>query len=173
MLLCVVVSSVASLATPLATNYGLSAAVAARVVEGVAQGPLFPTMWGLVGVWLPPQEISAGSCLCNSGFGMGSMLAFFAAPSIMATLGWRALFWTFPILGAVWCVVWLCIATDSPDNHPRIGEAERRYITGGKPSGAAGSGLTASGTHRSTTAGTQQTTPSSWSWSAEGRTRKR
>ena len=79
MLICVSAATLASVATPLSSRFGLSAAVAARVVEGIAQGPLFPTMWGLVGAWLPPSEISAGSCLCNSGFGMGSMLS--APPS--------------------------------------------------------------------------------------------
>ena len=137
MLICVALSSVASIATPFATQYGLKAAVAARVVEGVAQGPLFPTMWGLVGAWLPPQEISAGSCLCNSGFGMGSMLAFFLAPTVMAALGWRALFWSPSILGAVWCVIWLLVATDTPKLHPRISAEERLYITGGTAAVAA------------------------------------
>ena len=60
------------------------------------------------------------------------MVAFFAAPSVMAALGWRALFWTFPISGAAWCVLWLLIATDSPSKHPRVSEAERRYIMGDK-----------------------------------------
>lgn len=130
MLACVFLSAAASIATPLVTKGGLQTAVAARVVEGIAQGPLFPTMWGLVGAWLPQREISAGSCLCNSGFGMGSMVAFFAAPSIMSSLGWRALFWLPSILGAAWCVVWFFVATDFPHQHPKISRGERLYIAG-------------------------------------------
>ena len=130
MLACVLLSAVASVATPFATKGGLQAAVAARVVEGIAQGPLFPTMWGLVGAWLPQQEISAGSCLCNSGFGMGSMVAFFAAPSVMSWLGWRALFWAPSIPGVVWCVAWFLVGTDSPRQHPSISAEERLYIAG-------------------------------------------
>eukprot|EP01043_Picozoa_sp_COSAG02_P025614 COSAG02_NODE_1445_length_12580_cov_8.848089_5_plen_359_part_00 len=128
MLACVLLSAVASIATPFATKVGFEAAVAARVLEGIAQGPLFPTMWGLVGAWLPPQEISAGSCLCNSGFGMGSMLAFFAAPSVMASLGWQALFWSPSILGVIWCTVWFLVAADSPKTHPGISVEEQLYI---------------------------------------------
>lgn len=131
MLGCLCLSAVASIATPVfATLHGLEAAVAARIIEGIAQGPLFPTMWGLVGAWLPQQEISAGSCLCNSGFGVGSMVAFFAAPSVMSALGWRALFWLPSILGAVWCLVWILVATDSPHRHPSVSAEELLHITG-------------------------------------------
>ena len=88
MLICVAAATLASVATPLSSRFGLSVAVAARVVEGIAQGPLFPTMWGLVGAWLPPSEISAGSCLCNSGFGMGSMLSAPPSPRTRRSVPW-------------------------------------------------------------------------------------
>jgi ACS family sodium-dependent inorganic phosphate cotransporter len=131
MLLCVGMSCILSLGTPLSVQRGgFALALAARVAEGFAQGPLFPTMWGLVGLWLPPQEISAGSCLVNSGFGIGTMLAFFVAPSVMGALGWQALFYLPCTLGAFWLIAWFVMGADSPDRATGISVSERLYIVG-------------------------------------------
>ena len=129
MLLCVGASCVLSLITPLSiTQHGLHVAMAARVVEGFAQGPLFPTMWGLVGAWLPPHEISMGACLANSGFSIGTMVTFFAAPTLMSALGWEALFYLPSGLGAVWVVAWLALGADSPRQHGSVPASELRHI---------------------------------------------
>eukprot|EP01050_Picozoa_sp_SAG11_P020360 SAG11_NODE_3417_length_2461_cov_3.698561_1_plen_307_part_10 len=126
--LCVMAACLASAATPYFAAAALGPVLAARVVEGLAQGPLFPAAWGVLGVWLPPAEISAGASVANSGFGLGSMLAFFAAPAVMGAVGWRGLYYAPAVLGALWLAVWLSFAAESPALHPRISAAERALI---------------------------------------------
>ena len=38
--------------------------------------------------------------------------------------------WFSGVLGLVWCVGWVVFTSDSPSQHPRITESERRYIEG-------------------------------------------
>jgi MFS family permease len=128
---CVAAACAASAATPLACAAVLGPVVAARVVEGLAQGPIFPTMWGMLGTWLPATEVSLGASVANSGFGVGSMAAFLVSPTIMARFGWRALFYAPAGLGVLWTALWLGLAADSPAAHPRVSPAERALIAGG------------------------------------------
>jgi ACS family glucarate transporter-like MFS transporter len=41
---------------------------------------------------------------------------------------WQMVFYTNAVLGFVWAAAWLWYATDAPDTHPRISQAERHYI---------------------------------------------
>jgi len=54
---CVCLAALFSLATPLACRHSLSLGLASRVVEGLAQGPCWPSLFGLLGVW-----VRAGGC---------------------------------------------------------------------------------------------------------------
>lgn len=41
---------------------------------------------------------------------------------------WTSIFYLFGIVGLCWCVVWYLLATSTPETHPRITQAELRYI---------------------------------------------
>ncbi|XP_074657194.1 uncharacterized protein LOC141910358, partial [Tubulanus polymorphus] len=43
-------------------------------------------------------------------------------------LGWPSIFYTFGGLSCVRCICWFFIAYDTPEQHPRISAAEKKYI---------------------------------------------
>lgn len=44
--------------------------------------------------------------------------------------GWPSVFYVFGALGVLWGVPWFLLVHNRPENHPRISEAELKFITG-------------------------------------------
>lgn len=42
--------------------------------------------------------------------------------------GWEWVFYINGFLGTLWYIAWYSLVFDSPDQHPRISEQERKYI---------------------------------------------
>ena len=42
--------------------------------------------------------------------------------------GWPSVFYVLGAFGVLWFVAWMFIASDTPEQHPRISERERNYI---------------------------------------------
>jgi sugar phosphate permease len=49
----------------------------------------------------------------------------------MPLFGWRAAFYAFGVLGAVWAVCWFIYYRDTPEEHAGVNPAERELIGGG------------------------------------------
>lgn len=47
---------------------------------------------------------------------------------IAETIGWEWVFHVTSVFGVVWYVFWLYLVYDSPHDHPRISEEEKKYI---------------------------------------------
>lgn len=47
---------------------------------------------------------------------------------LIASLGWESVFYVTGVVGLVWSITWFFLVFDSPAQHPRISEEERRYI---------------------------------------------
>ena len=50
------ISSVATILTPLAASFGIAYVIAARVLTGLGQGVVFPSTYALYAHWVPPRE---------------------------------------------------------------------------------------------------------------------
>lgn len=57
--------------------------------------------------------------------------------------GWPSVFYVFGMLGIVWFAFWLKYAHDSPESHPTIDPAERRYIVNAIQTEQSGTGFMA------------------------------
>jgi ACS family sodium-dependent inorganic phosphate cotransporter len=49
---------------------------------------------------------------------------------LIASVGWESVFYVTGVVGLVWSIVWFFVVFDSPAQHPRISQEERRYIEG-------------------------------------------
>ena len=51
-------------------------------------------------------------------------------PAVVNKIDTLLLQWTLNsgTFGVIWCVVWMVLVADSPAEHPRIRDSERRYI---------------------------------------------
>ena len=104
---------------------------AARLVIGVAQGPLFPINAGLVQAWFPPRRWSLMNGLQVMGLSFGAA----ATPPIVAFLtarsGWQVGVFATCVPGLVLVAVWWWLVRDTPREHPAVNAAEVEAIEAG------------------------------------------
>lgn len=105
--------------------------IVSRILQGMTQGVIFPSLHSLMASWAPPKErgklitqthlgiqvgtivgMALGGWLCNSGF-IG---------------GWPLVFYVFGGLGMLWGIPWFLLIHDRPEFHPRISPEEMRYL---------------------------------------------
>jgi MFS family permease len=109
--------------------------IAVGVAAGMAQGPLVPAVFSMLGRWVPQDEYAQASFQLNGGMTAGLILAMMLPPLVMRTLGWRWVFYLAALPGLLWAGVWARWVTDSPEAHPALREgrsgaatAELRYL---------------------------------------------
>jgi ACS family D-galactonate transporter-like MFS transporter len=120
-----------SLATML---HGVMSSVAglfsARLALGIAEAPCFPTNSRILSTWFPQAERARANGVYSVGqyVGLGFMIPLLTY--IVATLGWRALFFIFGGIGLVYALVWHALYRE-PDQSRRANQAELDHIAAG------------------------------------------
>jgi MFS family permease len=112
---------------------GLAGLAAMRVVMGAGESGTIPSINSILVRWFPAQEYSRVTAFCWSGGYAGSIVAFPIAAAILDAWGWRAIFYVFAALGALWIPLWLAAATDWPEDFRTITRAELDHIRAGRP----------------------------------------
>ncbi len=123
--------SVFTMITPLARSITGMAFV--RTLMGVGEGVNFPSIQSITTKWIPVAERSRVMGFTLSGISVGNIIAFPLAAWIMLTLGWRSVFYIFGLFGFIWCLFWLRIASNRPEEHKTIKQEELDYITANRP----------------------------------------
>ncbi|XP_041982129.1 putative inorganic phosphate cotransporter [Aricia agestis] len=121
------VSAVLTILTPLTANVHYLMLVAARFVIGLAGGFIFPALHALVAHWAPPAEKGKFVSALLGG-SIGTVVTWSLSGPLIENFGWSWAFYVPGVIGVVWCAFWWFLVYDSPVLHPRISEAERRYI---------------------------------------------
>jgi ACS family sodium-dependent inorganic phosphate cotransporter len=114
--------------TPPAAFAGFAALIAARVVMGMGEGVTFPSIYALFSRWVPPDGRSRAVGLVFSAIPLGTVFAQVVTPQLVTGYGWPWAFYAFSVLGLVWWAFWQPLTASGPDQHPRVGEAERREL---------------------------------------------
>ncbi len=128
----VVFWSLFTLITPVAAAGGLTALLMTRVLMGVGEGVTFPSIYALFGRWVPTEERSRAIGILFSTIPLGSVFALLATPWIVSHYGWQVAFYAFGAIGFVWWFFWHRVASATPEQHPRMSEAELQTIRGGE-----------------------------------------
>ncbi|KAE8649299.1 hypothetical protein Csa_015136 [Cucumis sativus] len=98
--------------------------VIARLLVGVAQGFIFPSIHTVLAQWVPPHERSRSVSLTTSGMYLGAAAGMLILPSLVKYRGPQSVFATEALLGATWSVLWLKYASDPPrSEHPKAAAA--------------------------------------------------
>ncbi len=123
------VAFAATISTPLAplllTGTGLFAALlAAQLLLGASQGPIFPVSAGVFEAWFPTRQWPLVQGLQSMGLGLGAALTPPLIASLMSSFGWqRALAWSaLPVLALIGAWAWY--GRDTPAEHPGVSAAE-------------------------------------------------
>ncbi|KAH6757901.1 phosphate transporter 4 [Perilla frutescens var. hirtella] len=94
--------------------------VLARLLVGVAQGFIFPSIHTVLAQWVPPHERSRSVSLTTSGMYFGAAVGTLVLPSIVKLRGPQSVFVTEAALGAMWSLLWFKYASDPPrSEHPK------------------------------------------------------
>jgi ACS family sodium-dependent inorganic phosphate cotransporter len=123
-----VLSSVASAATPLVADCDASTAVWLRLVMGAAQGPLFPLVSGIFGQWVLRTEYSRANAFLCEGSNLGVLLAFPVSSLLCRYYSYQQAF-VLPALAAVPCVLLICVfSSTTPNSNRWIGAPEQQLL---------------------------------------------
>lgn len=109
---------------------GFVSLLVARLVLGLGEAGAFPVATRGMQLWFPKSERGRiqGITNCFSRFAVA--ITPLVAVSIMTSFGWRAIFYIFGSLGAIWAIVFHLIYRNRPEQHKRINRAELARIRG-------------------------------------------
>ncbi|XP_057965659.1 probable anion transporter 5 [Malania oleifera] len=94
--------------------------VIARLLVGVAQGFIFPSIHTVLAQWVPPHERSRSVSLTTSGMYLGAAAGMLILPSLVKFRGPQSVFVVEAALGVVWSLLWFKYASDPPrSEHPK------------------------------------------------------
>ncbi|RWW35360.1 hypothetical protein BHE74_00059716 [Ensete ventricosum] len=88
--------------------------VIARLLVGVAQGFIFPSIHTVLAQWVPPFERSRSVSLTTSGMYLGAASGMLLLPSLVKYKGPQSVFLAEAALGAIWTFLWFKFASDAP-----------------------------------------------------------
>lgn len=102
--------------TPFTAAAGLTlpAVLAARFLVGFGEGVALPSMNNLVATRVPRARRATALGACFMGFHSGNLVGLLASPLIMATYGWRAIFYAFGLLGGPLLLLWSAVVPPPP-----------------------------------------------------------
>jgi len=117
--------SIVSIFTPLAR--GFYSFLGFRFFLGAGESGNWPGATKAVSEWFPKQERALATAFFDSGSSIGGAIAPFIVLSLYYRWGFRAAFVVPGLLGLLWLMVWRRFYY-TPQEHPRISEAERSMI---------------------------------------------
>ncbi|XP_058099531.1 probable anion transporter 6 [Magnolia sinica] len=92
--------------------------VIARLLVGVAQGFIFPSIHTVLAQWVPPHERSRSVSLTTSGMYLGAAAGMLLLPSLVKFKGPQSVFLAEAALGSMWSLLWFKYASDPPGLDP-------------------------------------------------------
>ncbi|HJP77674.1 MAG TPA: MFS transporter [Pseudonocardiaceae bacterium] len=123
--------SIATALTPI--SGGFTGLLLVRIILGMGEAPGFPAATRIASRWLPRTERGFALALCGGVAVSGSLLI--GGPlvtQLITALSWRGMFWVLAVLGVLWAIVAIGLLRSTPNEHPRVSQAEREYIAAGQ-----------------------------------------
>jgi sugar phosphate permease len=99
-----------------------------RFLFGAGEAAAFPASSRAIVRWLPLDQRAFGQGFQHSGSRLGAALAPAIVVFMMASWGWRSVFFIFGSVGVVCAAIWYVAYRDSPQQHPGVNAAELRIL---------------------------------------------
>lgn len=121
---------VVTVLTPFAALHGGSLIFClTRIVQGLLQGCIYPSINTHMAKWAPPLERSRIFSFVFSGTQFGTVITLFVAGFLAASPGgWPSIYYVTGLCGVLWALAWLYVGADSPATHTTISQEEKHYI---------------------------------------------
>ncbi|KAK3920360.1 Putative inorganic phosphate cotransporter [Frankliniella fusca] len=124
-----VATSAASMLLPWSAEVGDWRAVFAnRVVQGLAQAPVFPCVFTLLGLWAPPQQRVTFTTFVLAFQMLGPMVTSPLCGLMASVWGWPSIFYSFGLAGVATGGLLLLLGADRPSEHRWISAEELAFI---------------------------------------------
>ncbi|XP_034254262.1 putative inorganic phosphate cotransporter isoform X2 [Thrips palmi] len=127
------VNSVFGLLVPVSARWGTLPLSIVRFVQGLGEGPIVPCTHAMLAKWIPPSERSRLGAFVYAGAQFGTVISL-PLSGLLSRYGfaggWPSIFYVFGAVGTAWSIAFLIWVHEDPDVHPRIRDAERKFITG-------------------------------------------
>lgn len=123
----ILLNAVLTLVTPTAIYWGdYTALIFLRVLVGLSQGVIYPSINILLAQWIPLEERSRTASFVFAGALMGTLYSMVVSGWILrySAMGWPLVFYTFGIISIIWFIVWLVACYKNPRDHPFITKLE-------------------------------------------------
>lgn len=119
----------------LASIFGVVGSFAiVRALIGLGEAAAPPNGNRMVANWVGVKERGLAVGFTVSGSALGAAITPPLIVWIMVTWGWREAFYIAGAAGIVVAIIWYWLTTDTPEEHPRVNDAELKLIqTGNAP----------------------------------------
>ena len=130
LLIAVVIWSLFTAISPVASFLGIWALAIARIGMGLGEGVSFPSIYSFYGQRLPETVRSRAITSTMSGIPFGSVVTLIATPFIIASFGWQSPFYLFAALGLLWALAWRIFLKSLGSQSEKLG------LVGSQPPGS-------------------------------------
>lgn len=130
LLLSILISSLLSLLTPVCIVYGgWKAYCAIRILQGIFQGVMLPSIYDHLAKWSPKEERNLQGTLALSGYSCGLVFGMGISGVIAASpMKWPGIFYVSGAIGILWSTLWTIFGASSPSTSRFITEKEKKFI---------------------------------------------
>ena len=101
---------------------------AIRSVMGVFTAPIYPAAARMVSHWIPVSQRAWVNGLVQAAAAVGMSCAFPVFGAMIDLIDWQNAFVISGVVTALVAVAWTVHASNHPDQHRQVNEAERRFI---------------------------------------------
>lgn len=123
------ISSVLTVLTPFFASFGgWKWLCAVRLVMGVSQGILFPSVHTVISAWATPKERASMSNFSYAGNQFGTILMLAVSGLLISVGGWPSVFYVSGGFGCVFSAAYYVWGASSPAESKHISEEEREFI---------------------------------------------
>ncbi|XP_063384205.1 putative inorganic phosphate cotransporter isoform X2 [Cydia fagiglandana] len=143
---CMLVNGVVSLMTPSVAAWGgWKAVCSCRVIQGLSQAGVYPSIQTVLSKWAPASERGRFASYIYSGSTIGTVIAFQSSGALSSSkAGWPATFWFFGSVCIAAFILLTMFSANSPTEHKNISEEEKTFILGRIDDGIKKSGILSS-----------------------------
>ncbi|XP_032289025.1 sialin isoform X2 [Drosophila virilis] len=125
----ILMSGMCTAFTPLAVFFGAEwGLIAIRILMGVAQGPIFPSLTTLLAYWVPAKERGSLGTFCYSGVTAGIVVCNICSGQMLHYFRWTVTLITFGFIAGVWFIFFILLGTSTPYDHPCISPMEIAFL---------------------------------------------
>jgi MFS transporter, ACS family, glucarate transporter len=104
-----------------------------RFCFGAGEAGAFPNASIVLSRWFPPSQRASVSGVMLMAAQLGGAIAPILVVPIQMRYGWRASFFVFGAVGAVWAVAWYAWFRDTPAEMPGVSQEELRDLSAAQP----------------------------------------